>query len=128
MSTETVTVKPYLQFVATIKAKCEELGIPLTYSQGTDTGLYENANWVCIQNSVTGHKVYVPKNAGPVKNLETTLPCLMLAGSVPMAKANGKIVSRFKPDADLVIANLLPLLADSEYKLPENRKPTPKQA
>jgi len=123
MSTDTTVKAPYVSFVATLKAKCDELGIPLTESQGTVTGLRENANWVCLENTITGQKIYVPKNAGPVKNLETTLPCLMAYGNIPMSKANGKIVARFRADLDLVINNLLPLLADSEYKLPENRKP-----
>lgn len=124
MSTETVTVKPYVQFVAQLKAACDAAGIPLTESQGTTTGLRENQNWVCLESAINGHKIYVPKNAGPVKNLETTIPCLMLTGSIPMPKANGKIIGRFQPVVNLVVNGLLPLMGDTSDRLPENRRPT----
>ena len=129
MSTQQTTAA-YKSFVSALKAKADEMGIPLIEAPGTDTGLPENKGWVRFESTVNGHKIYVPKSQVRVGMLDTTLPVGHLNGARDLgakrdgtARVNGKIMCRFMPDVDLVTKTLLPLMADPADRLPANRLP-----
>lgn len=121
------TAPAFISFVAALRAKADEMGIQLVESAGTETGLPQNANWVRLESAINGHKLYVPKSVTQMGACETTLPVESEPGAIPMAKVNGKIVCRFKPDVDLLSADsVLGLMADPDLRLPENKKPARK--
>jgi hypothetical protein len=118
----------FTTFVAALKSKCEDLGIPLVTTEGTSTGLPENKGWVRLESAVNGHKLYVPKSVTKMGPCETTVPCQMKPGSIPMKSFNGKIQTKFQPDVELLVEHVLCLFADPEDRLPANKKPTRKAA
>lgn len=127
MSNETTNVPAYVTFVAALRAKAAEMGIPLIETEGTSTGLPENKNWVRLESPLNGHKFYVPKSAAVMGQCETTLPIQHLNGARPLPKVNGKIVTRFLPLVDTIASEqVLGLFASPDDRLPANRPPTRK--
>lgn len=114
----------FTSFVAALKSKCTELGIPLVTTDGTTTGLPENKGWVRFESAENGHKLYVPKSVTKMGLCETTVPCLDKPGASPMKSLNGKIQAKFEPDVDKLVEHVLVLFADPETRLPANKKPT----
>lgn len=118
----------YVSFVASLKAKLLECGVPLVESQGTDTGLPENKGWVRFESAVNGHKLYVPKSELRMGLCETTLPIGNCNGAKPLPKVNGKIMTRFTPDADLIADTIVDLMTDPGERIPANKAPSAKGA
>jgi len=106
----------YVSFVATLKASIE----------GTsEIQVREVARYVCFESKVNGHKVYVPKNTGSMKKLDTTIPLLgKLKIASPLKKPNGKIECHLEPDAETIVSQVLPLLLSNETRLRENMRPS----
>lgn len=111
------TVAPYVLLCAALKKEIKELGIQDSIQ------IREVSKWVCFESLVNGHKFYVPKSTGVAVGLcETTLPIQHLNGARPMSKDNGKIKAKYVPELELISTFVLPLMVDSEERLPENKK------
>jgi hypothetical protein len=116
------TVPAYQKLCAAIESACADLGVPMQR--------FERKNFVGFESAVNKHKFYVPKNAGEVGWCHTTLLLDREAGLVqdlPKGPGSiGKIETFVKPDIDLIVDRVLPLMTASESRLRENRKPARK--
>lgn len=113
-------VPAYTKLVAQIQEAAQQAGVPLRS--------WELKNYVGFESAINAHKLYVPKNAGDVGMLHTTLWIERAPGRVtdlPKGPGSiGKIESFVAPDIEVVKALVLPLMTASEGRLRANRKPT----
>lgn len=121
MTTKPATVPAYAPFLAALNAKVKAAGI--------STEVRELKDYVCLEFTASGQKLYVPKNVQAVKPLHTTLDVAgLVPGAFRPAKENGKIEAHVEPDLEVIAKDLLPLLADPANRLRANKVPAKKDA
>ncbi len=132
MSTDTNTAPVYLSLVAAVKSQALALGIPLELTEGTGTGLPENQRFVIFRSTLNGHKLHIPKSSIRMGNSDTTVPSPLgtplseLRTRKGEVKVNGKVQQVISSDVDSLMEVLMHF-ADTDSKLPENRKPPGKK-
>lgn len=91
-------------FASGLMAHAQALGLQVTEQKG----------FVKFVNGVTGHKLYAAKGGRAVKRVDTTLPILGQANTLPLEKANGKIECHVIPEVEAV-KEVLTLLASDQF-------------
>lgn len=118
-ATQNQTVPAYQSFMAELSARIQALGVPVTIEDRKD--------WIKIESTLNKHKLYVPRSVTEMSWCHTTLPLERvpeLITDLPKGPGSiGKIECFVAPDVDLLVDQVLPLLASSEEKLRANRRP-----
>lgn len=104
-------------FAAAITAKAQALGL----------GVEEQRGFVKVTSATNGHKIYLSKGARAVKRVDTSLPVLGQAGTLPLEKPNGKIECHLQPDLE-VVSGFLAMMADENTPKIRTAKRAPKAA
>jgi hypothetical protein len=100
----------YVQFAQALRVKCQELGLePL--SAGTETGFPQNENYFFVRfGTQDAAALIVPKSKLRMGMCDVHIDVSTLEGGMALKKKNGKVLSHFAPDVDLIAKHVLPRL------------------